>query len=201
MIAPASHAEGGIAPMPGLNLEVRNAETSQIRSSKAKQAYNFEILPADLFAIQLVLLSVVIGLITWVMLNPSTTDETVDDATTLRAGEFSRRWGYDQMEIVNLFALRTAEPRELSEAEDPVGPKNLSFVRQAVTRAELVVVGWGDGVDYVPFRPETLDEVVRLRRANTAMLCFGLTNAGQPRHPGSLDRSTIPVVWTERRAR
>ncbi|MGD0873979.1 MAG: DUF1643 domain-containing protein [Acidimicrobiales bacterium] len=140
-------------------------------------------------------------LITWVMLNPSTTDETVDDATTLRAGEFSRRWGYDQMEIVNLFALRTAEPRELSEAEDPVGPKNLSFVRQAVTRAELVVVGWGDGVDYVPFRPETLDEVVRLRRANTAMLCFGLTNAGQPRHPGSLDRSTIPVVWTERRAR
>jgi putative multiple sugar transport system permease protein len=40
---------------------------SQIRSRKAKQAYNFEVLPPDLFAIQLVLLSVVIGLITWVM--------------------------------------------------------------------------------------------------------------------------------------
>ncbi len=40
---------------------------SQIRSRKAKQAYNFEVLPPDLFAIQLVLLSVVLGLITWVV--------------------------------------------------------------------------------------------------------------------------------------
>jgi putative multiple sugar transport system permease protein len=40
---------------------------SQIRSRKAKQAYNFEVLPPDLFAIQIVFLSVVIGLITWVM--------------------------------------------------------------------------------------------------------------------------------------
>jgi putative multiple sugar transport system permease protein len=40
---------------------------SQVRSRKAKQAYHFEVLPPDLFAIQLVLLSVVIGLITWVL--------------------------------------------------------------------------------------------------------------------------------------
>jgi putative multiple sugar transport system permease protein len=40
---------------------------SQVRSRKAKQAYHFEVLPPDLFVIQLVLLSVVIGLITWVM--------------------------------------------------------------------------------------------------------------------------------------
>ena len=39
----------------------------QVRSRKAKQAYHFEVLPPDLFAIQLVLLSVVIGLITWVL--------------------------------------------------------------------------------------------------------------------------------------
>lgn len=40
---------------------------SQVRSRKAKQEYHFEVLPPDLFAIQLVLLSVVIGLITWVL--------------------------------------------------------------------------------------------------------------------------------------
>jgi putative multiple sugar transport system permease protein len=40
---------------------------SQVRSRKAKQAYHFEVLPPDLFAIQLVLLSAVIGLITWVL--------------------------------------------------------------------------------------------------------------------------------------
>jgi len=40
---------------------------SQLRSRRSKQAYNFEVLPADLFAIQLVLMSVVLGLITWVL--------------------------------------------------------------------------------------------------------------------------------------
>ncbi len=40
---------------------------SQIRSRKAKQAYNFEVLPRDLFVIQLVFLAIVIGLITWVL--------------------------------------------------------------------------------------------------------------------------------------
>jgi hypothetical protein len=140
-------------------------------------------------------------LIVWVLLNPSMVEETVDDPTTLRVGEFSRRWGYDRMEIVNLFALRAAGPEELCRVEDPVGPKNLSFVRQAVTSAELVVVGWGDGVEHAPARPETLDEVIRLRRANTAMLCFGVTDAGNPLHPASLDRSRIPLVWTPQRPR
>jgi hypothetical protein len=140
-------------------------------------------------------------LITWVLLNPSLVEETVDDPTTLRVGEFSRRWGYDRMEIVNLFALRAATPEELALVEDPVGPKNLSFVRQAVTSAELVVVGWGDGVQHAATPPETLDEVIRLRRANTAMLCFGVTEAGNPLHPASLDRSKIPLVWTPQRPR
>jgi putative multiple sugar transport system permease protein len=40
---------------------------SQLRSRRAKQAYNFEVLPPDLFVIQLVLMSVVLGLITWVL--------------------------------------------------------------------------------------------------------------------------------------
>ncbi|MGO9412368.1 MAG: sugar ABC transporter permease [Spirochaetia bacterium] len=40
---------------------------SQIRSRKAKLAYNFEVMPADMFALKLVFLSVVLGLITWVL--------------------------------------------------------------------------------------------------------------------------------------
>ena len=39
----------------------------QLRSRRSKQAYNFEVLPADLFVIQLVLMSVVLALITWVL--------------------------------------------------------------------------------------------------------------------------------------
>jgi putative multiple sugar transport system permease protein len=39
----------------------------QVRSRRAKQAYHFEVIPPDLFAIQIILLSVVVGLITWVL--------------------------------------------------------------------------------------------------------------------------------------
>ncbi len=133
--------------------------------------------------------------ITWVMLNPpeaGTEDQTID-----HVGEFSRLWGYDRMAVVNLFALRAAH-RDLSWAEDPVGPKNRWFVHQAVTNAELVVVAWGDEISHVSSRPKTLDDLVDLRRANVAMLCFGLTTAGNPLHPDRIPDSMIPVVWPGR---
>jgi putative multiple sugar transport system permease protein len=40
---------------------------SQIRNRRAKQAYNFEVLPVDMFILQLVLLSVLLAGITWIM--------------------------------------------------------------------------------------------------------------------------------------
>ena len=40
---------------------------SQIRGRRAKQAYNFEVLPPDLFVIQLIFLAIVIAVITWVL--------------------------------------------------------------------------------------------------------------------------------------
>jgi putative multiple sugar transport system permease protein len=39
----------------------------QIRTRRSKQAYSFEVLPADMFAMKLVFMSIVIGLITWVL--------------------------------------------------------------------------------------------------------------------------------------
>lgn len=41
--------------------------TNAINSRKKKQAYNFEVLPMDMFIIQLVFISAIIGLITWVL--------------------------------------------------------------------------------------------------------------------------------------
>ena len=133
--------------------------------------------------------------IAWVMLNPPA-DDAAAERNAQHAGAFSRRWGYDKLSIVNLFACRAYQPQELAELDDPVGPENRWFVRQAVTDSELVIVGWGDGIRYATSRPRTLDDVVELRRANAAMLCFGLTDAGNPVHPSLVPETTIPVVWT-----
>jgi putative multiple sugar transport system permease protein len=41
--------------------------TNSINGRRKKQAYNFEVLPADIFVVQLVFISAIIGLITWVL--------------------------------------------------------------------------------------------------------------------------------------
>jgi putative multiple sugar transport system permease protein len=39
----------------------------QFRSRKSKQAYNFEVIPADMFILKLVFASLILGAITWIM--------------------------------------------------------------------------------------------------------------------------------------
>jgi putative multiple sugar transport system permease protein len=40
---------------------------SQIRNRKSKLAYNFEVMPPDMFVLKLIFLSIILGLITWVL--------------------------------------------------------------------------------------------------------------------------------------
>jgi hypothetical protein len=133
--------------------------------------------------------------VAWVMLHPTVGDVSLDDSTTRRVIEFSMRWGYDRLEIVNLFAYRAANARQLVGVEDPVGPENVRFFHRAVRSAELVVAAWGEDIQHSGEQPDTLDDLVRLRRDNTAVLCFGLTDHGHPRHPLSVEDPAIPVVW------
>ena len=58
------------------------------------------------------------------MLNPSTADETDDDPTIRRCIEFAKRDGYGGIHVVNLFAIRATDPKELWNFLDPIGLEN-----------------------------------------------------------------------------
>ena len=58
----------------------------------------------------------------FIMLNPSAADEVRDDPTIRRCIGFARDWGFGLLEVVNLFALMSTNPKTLLDAEDPVGP-------------------------------------------------------------------------------
>src|SRR5262245_2005621 len=69
---------------------------------------------------------------TVIMLNPSTADATMDDNTMRRCMGFARQWGCGRLQVVNLFALRSRDPKAIKQTVDPVGPANESHIRQAI---------------------------------------------------------------------
>lgn len=79
----------------------------------------------------------------WLMLNPSTADEHVLDATLRRCQRFTRDWGYSAFVVANLFALRSRDPKKLMTVADPVGPENDEYIYEAAAYAALIVCGWG----------------------------------------------------------
>lgn len=111
----------------------------------------------------------------FIMLNPSTADASQDDPTIRRCIGFARRWGLGGITVVNLYAYRATNPRELGDVEDPVGPENDRWIRWAVAGPGPVVAAWG-----VHGSPVRAGQVLRIAGD---VECLGVTKAGAPRHP------------------
>jgi hypothetical protein len=126
--------------------------------------------------------------LTWVMLNPSTADAFADDPTIGRCIKFARRDGYAGIQVLNLFALRATDPRELQGHPDPVGACNDRMLFEA-TRRTGVVVAWGAG-GRLYGRGGAVSG--NLARAGIALSCLGVTKDGHPTHPLARGRSRVP---------
>jgi len=124
---------------------------------------------------------------TWIMLNPSTADASEDDPTIRRCVGFARREGCGAIQVVNLFALRAADPRELLASPDPVGPGNDGFLL-ARPLAACIVAAWGT---HGSLRGRSAE--VRAMLVGVRLLCLGVTSIGEPRHPLYV-RADAPLV-------
>lgn len=72
-------------------------------------------------------------------LNPSTADAEIDDPTIRRLIGFSKAWGYGGFDIVNLFALRSKDPKMLCDHDDPIGPLNDTYLSSPRTQSQIAV--------------------------------------------------------------
>ncbi len=127
--------------------------------------------------------------VAWVMLNPSTADATIDDATIRRCIGFSQREGFGRLLVVNLYALRATDPSELARHPDPVGPDNREHIIRAFHDADLIAAAWGA-------HPMAKRSVLRLRLhelapATTPVVSLGRTLDGHPCHPCRLPPSRL----------
>jgi hypothetical protein len=130
-------------------------------------------------------------------LNPSTADANIDDQTIRRCLGFAKREKLGGLVMLNLFALRSTDPKAMLRDEEPVGPENDVWIQHAVdvNRAlgSTFVAGWGVHGSHL-HRDEAL------RRLIPEMKCFGITKDGAPRHPLYL-RGDAPIVTFPRRGR
>ena len=127
----------------------------------------------------------------FVMLNPSTADAQKDDPTIRRCIQFAHAWRFGSLEVVNLFAYRATDARELLKVDDPVGAENDRYIIQAMKRATNIVVAWGTkGVLLGRDR-----QVIRLLAQWDNVSCLGVTKEGHPRHPLYVKNSTKLVAF------
>jgi hypothetical protein len=128
----------------------------------------------------------------FVMLNPSTADAEVDDATIRKCIGFAKLNGYNAIRVVNLFAWRATDPKELQksyvEALDIIGPDNDSYVRE-LPKEETVVVAWGSTFQNEYFVKRRIRDTIKL--LDRKLYCLGKTKDGHPRHPVMLGYGSL----------
>lgn len=134
----------------------------------------------------------------FVMLNPSTADATADDPTIRRCVNYAKREGASGLIVVNLFAFRATDPKELSLMTDLgidiVGPQNAENLGMALLTAQLyrrrVICAWGANAHAVKPGAEL---VQRAKDFGVELACLGVSKAWAPKHPLYLN-TTAPLL-------
>ncbi len=117
------------------------------------------------------------------MLNPSTADASIDDPTIRRCKGFAKDWGYGALTVINLYAFRATDPKELWKASDPVGHNNDKWIEYICANypGEITFVcAWGANA-----KPDRVKQFVDLvaKHPKVKLMCLGTTKAGAPKHP------------------
>jgi len=130
----------------------------------------------------------------WIGLNPSTADHQADDPTIRRMCGFARREGCRGICVLNLYALRATDPRELARHPDPVGPENDDWLAGVGIAADgPVVAAWG-AHPFAARREQAVTQLLALAGV-TQLMCLGMTGQGYPNHPLYLRADAPLVPW------
>ena len=128
------------------------------------------------------------GHVMFIGLNPSTADETQDDPTIRRCMDFAKRWGFGGVHMLNIFAYRATDPRELKKVSDPIGPYNDEFLKMYLDPPRLNIACWGNHGAFMN-RSKAVIELLDLDNLS----CLGTTISGQPKHPLYLKKDIEPT--------
>lgn len=135
------------------------------------------------------------------MLNPSKADEYANDPTVERQMRRAKLLGYGGLVVINLFAFRATDPREMLRHPEPVGQGNDAAIRavaeEVTNRNGIIVCGWGNDGAHL----ERSAAVVKLlSNYDLYALKVNQGGAGEPKHPLYVGYDARPVLWRPKTA-
>lgn len=136
------------------------------------------------------------GTVCFVMVNPSTADHRVDDATIRKCLGFAQRWRFGRLTVVNLFAYRATNIKELFWAQNIVGLRNTAFIKEAMWSADRVVVAWG-ALSKMPKDHRSRWRIIPklAQDLDKPLVCLGTCKDGHPRHPLMVSYKQPVLDW------
>lgn len=120
-------------------------------------------------------------------LNPSTADAEIDDPTIRRCIGFAKQWGHNRLVMLNAYAYRATQPKDMQKAADPVGPLNDEYLLAWLNSCKVAIAAWG-----VHIEPARQRHIVDLF---PWLSVLRLTKDGFPGHPLYLPKSLSPQLW------
>lgn len=129
-----------------------------------------------------------------IMMNPSTATENILDPTVRKVTEFAIMWGFDRCIVLNLFAYRSTDIKQIFKVQDPVGPENDYWIIETIenNKDATYLAAWGTKGNY-------LDRDYKVRTiADNLGVSFNylkLSNEGHPIHPLYLSKTSLPIPW------
>lgn len=137
------------------------------------------------------------GAVVFIMLNPSKATATENDPSVRRCIGYARLWGFKKLVVVNLFALRSTDPKELYRAASPIGgvANDDAIIRQC-GYATKVVCAWGCHGD---LKKRGIEVLRLLNNAGIKLETLAETKAGIPKHPLYLKGDLVPYQMVGKR--
>jgi hypothetical protein len=127
--------------------------------------------------------------VVFIGLNPSTADESKDDPTIRRCIGFAKEWGFGALCMLNLFAFRATDPKDMMSAGDPIGPENDGILRSICRESGKIIAAWGVHGSFLG-RDKEVSKLIPM------MWCLGTTKDGFPRHPLYVKKDQKLELWS-----
>ncbi len=126
----------------------------------------------------------------WIGMNPSTADALVDDPTVAREVAYTR----DTLKLTryvkaNMLDIRLTDSKELRKLGATARSEmNLPTILSLAEKAERIIVCYG--VLHKSLQPFAAETVKALEGRGHKLWCLGTSQAGHPKHPLYLKKST-----------